>query len=433
MIMHDPALQDDQKEAAMRKASIGLFKAFVGIVLRFIVCLLAALLPIWIADAIGWIAFDQAIAYLSRWDVIGAITGIMVAIWWFARVLGRKDGDGYSFLDRTLHRIALGGSGIPNVLLDIEMSRFGPSSPSEGLGPHIIICGLARAGTTVLARDIYATGEFGSLTYRDMPFVMAPNSFSGLSKSATIDKKERSHGDGLMVDLDSPEALDEVFWRLKAGQDYIQNDRLVPHSPTDEQIAAYSDFQRLVLLKTGKQRYLAKSNNSCLRLQHLAKRLPDTLFLVPFRSPWHQCQSLIRQQHKFTGGTQFQRDYMIWLVHHEFGDTHKPFVFEGVPSGQPDQIDYWRQIWIATYLTMADIADRYENVVLVSYNDLCTDHSYRAALLERAGLGGFEFSELHQVDTACPDNLENKDWAPARTLYERMRVKALAILPGGEG
>lgn len=423
--MRDPNLHDDHKEVAMQKASISLFKAFFGIVLRFMACLLAAFVPLWLADVFGWIKLEQAISYLSRLDVILVISVIMIALWWLGRMIGRRDVDGYSFLDRTLHRLALGGTAIPNVLLDLEMSRFLPAAPKDGLGPHIVICGLARAGTTVLARDLFATGEFGSLTYRDMPFVMSPNTFSGLSKSAHIDKKERSHGDGLMVDLDSPEALDEVLWRLRTGRDYIKEDRLVPYQPTREQVNAYGDFQRLVMLKTGKRRYLSKSNNSCLRLDALAGQMPDTRFLVPFRSPVHQCRSLIRQQEKFTGGTRFQKDYMTWLGHHEFGDTHKPFVFGQAPVGNPGEVSYWRQIWLDTYSSLSEIAGRHGNVLLVSYNDLCRDPEYRETVLKEAGLEGFRFSELRELDAPEAEASDRAEWDEAMALYERMRATVL--------
>ena len=44
-----------------------------------------------------------------------------------------------------------------------------------------------------------------------MPFILAPN-LSKLFGRKNILKKERLHGDGIAFDINSPEALDEVFF-----------------------------------------------------------------------------------------------------------------------------------------------------------------------------------------------------------------------------
>ena len=76
------------------------------------------------------------------------------------------------------------------------------------------VSGLARSGTTILLNAIYESDEFSSLSYKDMPFVLAPNLWSKLSFAIKkdIDLVERAHGDGIKVSTDSPEAFEEVFW-----------------------------------------------------------------------------------------------------------------------------------------------------------------------------------------------------------------------------
>lgn len=79
-----------------------------------------------------------------------------------------------SALDRALHRLALGSPAVAEIAfgLDRIVSRAGPGDPEAR---HVFVCGLARAGTTALTRRLHASGAFASLTYRDMPFVLAPN------------------------------------------------------------------------------------------------------------------------------------------------------------------------------------------------------------------------------------------------------------------
>ena len=225
------------------------------------------------------------------------------------------------------------------VLHDMERGAFLKSAPIDE-GRHVFVTGLARAGTTILMREIYASGEFGSLTYADMPFVLAPNFWHGISaksRKAGV-KAERAHGDGIEVDFHSPEALDEVYWRVFSGGDYILPDRLVPHSPDDEILAGYRDFIRLVLRRTGKTRYLSKNNNNLLRLDSLAKAFPDSVILIPVRDPRDHALSLLNQHNRFLDSDAFTRDYMGWLGHHEFGATHRPFAWDGAIAASDPQL-----------------------------------------------------------------------------------------------
>ena len=66
-------------------------------------------------------------------------------------------------------------------------------------------------------RSLYKTNQFASLTYRDMPFILSPNIWNKIAGNhiKSEPSKERIHQDNVKVNIDSPEALDEVFWRVK--------------------------------------------------------------------------------------------------------------------------------------------------------------------------------------------------------------------------
>jgi len=106
-------------------------------------------------------------------------------------------------------------------ILDQMLHKSDPERVREQ--KHIFIAGLARAGTTALMRLFYETGEFCSLTYRDMPFPLAPLLWKKLMRFSAREQglRERPHGDGIFVGFDSPEALEEVFWRVFCGEQYI--------------------------------------------------------------------------------------------------------------------------------------------------------------------------------------------------------------------
>lgn len=105
----------------------------------------------------------------------------------------------YGFLDRLLHGLALSRTPIADISFDLDQLAVQTASTEMTRQPHVFISGLARAGTTVLMRRFYATGRYRSLTYRDMPFVLAPNLWKRLSSisTRTLGRVERAHGDNL--------------------------------------------------------------------------------------------------------------------------------------------------------------------------------------------------------------------------------------------
>src|SRR6202007_2413928 len=142
-----------------------------------------------------------------------------------------------------LHRLALGISALAELSFDLDQktSRAAESADAVAQRPHIFVTGLARAGTTVLLRQLHDSGCFRSLTYRDMPFPLAPNLWKRFSARwhQNREAQVRAHGDGVSVSADSPEALEELFWRIQCGEDYIRPDGLLPHRPDEEVLTLF--------------------------------------------------------------------------------------------------------------------------------------------------------------------------------------------------
>ena len=72
--------------------------------------------------------------------------------------------------------------------------------------------------------------------------------------------QERANGDGIKVDYDSPEALEEVFWRVFCGSDYIKPGCLVPMSADSETVEKFRSFIALILKDQCDKLYLSKNN-----------------------------------------------------------------------------------------------------------------------------------------------------------------------------
>ncbi len=327
----------------------------------------------------------------------------------------------YGLVDRLLHRVALGSTRVAEVFHEVERNRYLKDAP-EDQGGHVFVTGLARAGTTILLRELYATGHFGSLLYADMPFVLAPNFWASVSRGVRkpFAPTERAHGDGIAINLDSPEAFDEVFWRVFHGKSYIRPDALLPHSPRAQAIARYRDYIRLVLRRSGKRRYLSKDNNNILRLGALAEAMPDCTFLLVIREPQAHADSLLRQ-HRRSARTSdpFERDYLRWLAHHEFGADHRPFRFPDSPDGDPDRLDYWLATWLACYRALEPVADAHPNIRVVPYERLCAGPRTWAAICERVGIEPTEFREIRTGASVAPEMERGPLTAGADALYAR--------------
>ena len=106
----------------------------------------------------------------------------------------------YSWLQQKLHKFALSSQLIREAMFDAESSAISINQTYEN---HVFVSGLARSGTTILLNAIYKSDEFASLSYKDMPFILAPNLWSKLSPSKkNNDLVERAHGDGIKVSSD---------------------------------------------------------------------------------------------------------------------------------------------------------------------------------------------------------------------------------------
>lgn len=283
----------------------------------------------------------------------------------------------YGFGARVLHRLALGSGAAGQAAFDLERSMIGRYLNPDSQAAHVFVSGLARSGTTILMRALFESGAFASLTYRDMPFVMAPNTWARLSGRFRSDRAAsvRAHGDGIMVDFDSPEALDEVFWRVFEGDRYIRADRLEPMEADSETIELFRTYVALILQRHDGTRYLSKNNNNILRIGSLVRAFPNAAILIPYRRPEQQALSLLKQHERFCArhaDDPFTKSYMGWLVHHEFGADHRPFAWAAGTDLDPSTLDYWVEQWIGAYGRILIEANRFEeNIIAVGYERLC--------------------------------------------------------------
>jgi|APSaa5957512493_1039668.scaffolds.fasta_scaffold02445_8 hypothetical protein len=264
--------------------------------------------------------------------------------------------ENYSKIQKILHKIIFESNFISQSIYELEKILFLKKTKNLFRNNHLFISSLPRSGTTFLLNYFYETGQYASLTYNDMPFVMATNFYSIFKKKGEIIDKERLHGDGLRYNIESPESFDEIFFRTISQKNFQE----------------FKNFVNLILLNKKKDKYLSKNNLNYTRINDLISLFPNVKILIPIRDPLDHSNSLYEQNKNFLLNQKkdkYIKQYMNYLGHHEFGIDHKywnkPIIFK-----DKQDINYWLEQW---YLFYNDVYNKYKNnknCLFVNYEKL---------------------------------------------------------------
>ncbi|MDA9112729.1 sulfotransferase [Gammaproteobacteria bacterium] len=313
----------------------------------------------------------------------------------------------YSWLQERLHKFALSTQFMREVTFEAESSLI--SSNNEG-NNHIFIAGLARSGTTILLNTIYESREFASLSYADMPFILAPNLWSKIfSNKNTIKLLERAHGDGVEVSTKSPEAFEEVFWKTF-------------HDIKPETQEKFKIYIKLIMHKYQKERYLSKNNQNIRRLELISDTFPNSKILIPFRNPIQQANSLLKQHKKFIEYSKrdiFISNYMDLIGHSEFGNSYIPIHNKDLSYKNALDINHWLEQWYLTYMNCLQTFHSKPNIYFICYEELCQSKEYWLNILKIIDIDTkFEFSfkeSKKDISLIIDTNFNKKNSIPLRT------------------
>ena len=316
----------------------------------------------------------------------------------------------YSWLQKKLHKFALSSKFMREVMFDVESSSFSTNLTEKN---HVFVSGLARSGTTILLNAIYKSNKFASLSYKDMPFILAPNLWSKLYRNMKdIDYLERAHGDGIKVSIDSPEAFEEVFWMT--FNEY--------HKDTKDK---FKNYVQLINYKYQKKRYLSKNNQNIRRLKLISEIFPDSKILIPFRNPIHHAYSLLSQHKKFIEDSRkdkFISNYMMWIGHTEFGPNYIPIHDKKLCFEDDLTINHWLEQWYLTYKQCFDNLKSNENVYFICYERLCNTNEYWFDILKILNIEetyDFEFKESNKIiSLEMNEEITNKGLSLYKTLSQ---------------
>lgn len=257
----------------------------------------------------------------------------------------------------------------------------------------IYVTGLARSGTTILLETLARHPEVATHRYRDFPMLFTPylwNRWLELVPRQPEQPAERSHGDGIAVTSESPEAFEEPLWR--AFFPGLHEPAAPAVLGRDTSNPAFEDFYRAHIRKLlavrGRTRYAAKGNYNITRIAYLAKLFPDARFIVPVRDPaWHVA-SLMKQHRLFLDGERDNpaaRRHLRRVGHFEFGADRRAInAGDGAATAEiealwrsGEEVRGWARYWAHLHRYLADLLDGDPElrraIHVVRFEDLCAE------------------------------------------------------------
>ena len=448
--MLDNELDDDAKEAAVRRAGIELIVISFSILWRLLVVLIIAALPIYVADGINLVSSDSVFRLMLRWDYIAIVSVIaVITSEYFRRSRNRNKEmsvavNRNSMADRFVHAIAFSSPMVLKTAAALE-ERLVRDSLCELPKPPIFVTSLARGGTTALLNALHDVPGIATHIYRDMPFLTAPNLWNRLAggDKRGVERHQRAHGDGLEIDLDSPEAFEEVLWKMywpeKYGRDSIELWGPQDRKPEAEQIIA-QHMVKIIYARAAQadkngikpSRYCSKNNAHIARISYLSEAFPGCRIVVPVRRPECHAASLLRQHLNFLAlqaKDEFIERYMRDIGHFEFGQIFKPFDFPGfdVNRFEPKEHNFWLNYWVHTF---GYILEHQENCIFVLQDELrASPEKTMAALCELLEIspGSSEFATYFRADAdeSSVEPYDRKLFSQANALYRKVANVAI--------
>ena len=276
-------------------------------------------------------------------------------------------------------------------LANLETRVLGAAIADVRIDRPVYVCGLARAGTTLLLELLASVPGFTSHRYADFPFLWTPYWWNALRARLGLpegDPVERAHRDRVRVTFESPEAFEEIFWthffphRHETGVDQVLD--------ADAASPAFDEFYRAHLRKLlavrGATRYVAKGNYNLVRIGYLLRLFPQARFVVAVREPRAHVASLVRQDRQFRAWAQQDPRIGAQLArrgHFEFGPGKRALHVGDARAAETiaacfaegREVEGYARQWIASY---GWLIKRFETrpewreaCLLVRYDRLC--------------------------------------------------------------
>jgi len=418
------SLKESEKEKALQKNFFKLVGYFFLLLTTSILCLVASYLFIFSFEIFQLTTRGAVFTILSNLVFLIITTVVVILFYWiWLSMPSRKpeaSTNNYTPMEQFIHEVAFTTWSAQSFLAGYEDRWFRSKIENIEISKPIFITALPRAGTTLLLELLSKSPELATHTYRDMPFVNIPLIWTKYSKYFKKDSetRERAHGDGMMINEDSPEALEEVLWKTYWAKKYTK-DIITPFKPKPKK--GFEEFfqshmKKIIAMRhpesTEQVRYISKNNLNIARLDLLTTVSPDALIIIPFRHPIDHAQSLLRQHLNFTKQHEedsFSELYMNEIGHFDFGKNLKPINFnnwcDNFTEKNPAKLNFWIEYWINAYTYLQENAK--ENIEFLCYETFCkAPEQSMKKIREFLDLKQFEFNNNELTNVRPPKDIE---------------------------
>tara|TARA_Y100001970_G_scaffold76425_1_gene97002 strand:- start:2281 stop:3297 length:1017 start_codon:yes stop_codon:yes gene_type:complete len=228
---------------------------------------------------------------------------------------------------------------------------------------HIFLTGMPRSGTTILTHILSRFNDVGSYNYSDLPFFKIPYFWSKINKFYYFKNKKliRPHGDGLNIDISSPDAFEELIWSENLENYNLSGFFKYLDERYENKILKSELIRNInkILIVRKKKIYLSKGNYNIFRIRFIKKIFNNSNIIVCIRNPYDVVDSSIKTHQNFLKENNINKYFdkeMKELCHFEFGKSRIKI------SNKKDYIndyDYylnqWKEIYSMVYFDYSDI------------------------------------------------------------------------------
>jgi hypothetical protein len=305
--------------------------------------------------------------------------------------------------------------GLANTLHRLESSWMRNETKKQKIVAPVYVTGLARSGTTVILEMLNQHKDLASHRYLHMVIPYAPHWFQKLADNIPImtEPSERLHKDGLFVNKNSPEAVEEIFW-----QKYFDNaldeslSNLLDNSTSNPSFEAFYKANIKKLLRNrNAERYLAKNNYNVTRMEYLLKIFPDSKFVIMVRNPFDHIASLAKQDAIFKEMEANDPRLLEWtklIGHREFGsdkvcvnvdNNGKVQTIREKWKNKDTYVEGWAIYWASIYdyvhRQMSENPRVKNAALLIRYEDLCdSPNDVIDRIVNHIGVDGKSFTNV---------------------------------------
>lgn len=277
-----------------------------------------------------------------------------------------------------------------------RLDRFlGPAPPpGYDIESPIYVCGMPRAGTTIMTVVLGGHPHVATHQVRDLLLPYAPHlavwfafvfmKLRGVSPELQL---ERVHKDGLSLTPNSPHAVEEIFWMryFPFLHTHEQNEVFTATTSNSCFEAFYREHEMNLLAVRQARRYLTKNNYNISRLAYLLKLAPKARFVLMVRHPADHVASLLKQDRLFRGFALDAVAVSRLTGHFDFGDGQRCIylndqrqVDQVALSWQAgDHVRAWAKFWAMAYGFLAHQLATDQAVaqatLVVRYEDFCSN------------------------------------------------------------